>query len=65
MWWRKIDVLKLKRTRRTFYLEVKDSQAIEEIKAKYGCSTDSDCVRLAVRLVAESPVQVGKVKKGK
>jgi hypothetical protein len=54
-----------KYVRKTFYLELLDSRAIEEIKAKYGCSTDSDCVRLAVRLVAESPVQVGKVKKGK
>ncbi len=57
-------MLKLKYTRRTHYLAPEDDRAILAIKEKYGCSTASDCVRLALRILAESPVQLSK-KKGK
>ena len=57
-------MLKLKYIRRTHYLAPEDDRAILVIKEKYGCSTASDAVRLALRLVAESPVQIGK-RKGK
>jgi hypothetical protein len=58
-------MLKLKHTRKTYYLGIVDEQSIETIKARYGCSTDSDCVRLALRLVAESAVAQLPKKKGK
>ncbi len=48
--------LKLHNERRTFYVGVQDTLAIETIREKYGCKTDSDCVRLALRLTAESPI---------
>ncbi len=48
--------LKLRPIRKTHYLGFEDTRAIETIKAKYGCSTDSDAVRLALRLTAESPL---------
>jgi len=57
-------VLKLKFVRRTHYLAPEDDRAILAIQDKYGLSTHSDCVRLALRLVAESPVQLAK-RKGK
>jgi len=56
-------MLKTSYARKTHYLGAQDTQAIASIKNKYGCSTDSDAVRLAVRLVAESPV--AQVKKRK
>ena len=49
-------MLKLKFIRRTHYLAIEDTQAIATIKDKYGCNTDSDCVRLALRLTAQSPI---------
>jgi len=57
-------VLKLKFVRRTHYLAPEDDRAILAIQEKYGLSTHSDCVRLALRILAESPVQLTK-KKGK
>ncbi|MFL5624002.1 MAG: hypothetical protein ACJ788_00210 [Ktedonobacteraceae bacterium] len=42
--------------RRTFYVGVQDTIAIQHIRERYGMSTDSDAVRFALRLVAESPV---------
>lgn len=58
-------MLKLHYSRKTYYLGIPDEQAIATIKDKYGLSTDSDAVRLALRLVAESPtaqVSTGKKK---
>jgi len=57
-------VLKLKFVRRTHYLAPEDDRAILAIQEKYGLSTHSDCVRLALRILAESPVQISK-RKGK
>ena len=57
-------MLKLKFVRRTHYLAPEDDRAILAIQEKYGLSTHSDCVRLALRILAESPVQLSK-KKGK
>ena len=57
-------MLKLTYTRRTFYVGLQDEQAIATIREKYGLGTDSDAVRVALRLVAESPVaQVQATKK--
>jgi len=45
--------------RKMVYVDpVTDAQAISLIKERYGLSTDSDCIRLALRLVASSPVVV-------
>lgn len=44
--------------RKTHYMGVEDVAAIAAIRARYGLSTDSDAIRLAVRLVAASPVAV-------
>lgn len=49
-------MLKLQFIRKTHYLGVEDTRAIETIKARHGLSTDSDAVRFALRLLAESPV---------
>lgn len=49
-------MLKTLYQRCTLYLAPQDKQAIKTIKDMYGLSTDSDAVRVAVRLVAESPV---------
>ncbi len=57
-------MLKLKYSRKTFYIAPEDDRAILAIQEKYGLSTHSDCVRLALRILAESPVQLSK-KKGK
>ena len=57
-------MLKLKFVRRTHYLAPEDDRAILAIQEKYGLSTHSDCVRLALRILAESPVQISK-RKGK
>ena len=56
-------MLKTTYSRKTHYLGAVDTQAIAAIMDKYGLSTASDAVRLAVRLVAESPV--AQVKKRK
>lgn len=40
------------RQRRTYYAYEGDDEAVAHIRAKYGLSTDSDAVRLALRLVA-------------
>ncbi len=57
-------MLKLKFIRRTHYLAPEDDRAILAIMARYGLSTHSDAVRLALRVLAESPVQLSK-RKGK
>lgn len=44
--------------RKTHYMGEEDVAAITIIRARYGLSTDSDAIRLAVRLVAASPVAV-------
>jgi hypothetical protein len=51
--------------RKTFYLGLVDAQSISAIKDKYGLSTDSDAVRFALRLVAQTQVMVAKSKKSK
>jgi Arc/MetJ-type ribon-helix-helix transcriptional regulator len=38
----------------TIRLDEADRAAIETIKARYGVASDSDAIRLAVRLLAES-----------
>ena len=48
-------MLKPRYTRRTFYVDVPDEQAIATIMARYGLSTASDAIRFSVRLIAESP----------
>lgn len=42
------------RQRRTYYAYAGDDEAVAHIREKYGLSTDSDAVRLALRLVAAS-----------
>ena len=57
-------MIKTHNERKTYYLGVQDEHAIETIKARYGLSTDSDAVRFALRLLAESPaVQIVAKKK--
>lgn len=43
----------MKRT--SVFLAKEDRDAIEVIKSRYGVSTDSDAIRLAIRVLAESP----------
>lgn len=43
----------MKRT--SIFLDVNDKKAITTIKVRYGLSTDSDAIRLSLRVVAESP----------
>ena len=57
-------MIKPRYTRKTFYVDIPDEQAIVTIMARYGLSTHSDAVRLALRILAESPVQLAK-RKGK
>jgi hypothetical protein len=45
---------KTKNSRKTFYLGAIDELSIGTIRAKYGLSTDSDAVRLALRILAEA-----------
>jgi hypothetical protein len=40
--------------RRTYYAYAGDDQAVAAIREKYALSTDSDAVRLALRLVAQA-----------
>jgi Arc/MetJ family transcription regulator len=40
--------------RRTYYAYACDDQAVAAIREKYALSTDSDAVRLALRLVAQA-----------
>lgn len=42
----------MKRT--TIFLAEEDRAAIRRIQARYGVSTDSDAIRLAVRVLAEA-----------
>ncbi|HZS78334.1 MAG TPA: hypothetical protein VFA41_17110 [Ktedonobacteraceae bacterium] len=53
--------------RRSYYATGDDDQAVSEIRRKFGLSTDSDAVRLALRLVAGDAVKwsiiPGKTKK--
>jgi hypothetical protein len=49
-------MLKTRPVRKTFYIAPEDDRAILAIQEKYGLSTHSDCVRLALRLLAESPI---------
>lgn len=46
------------RHRRTYYALPEDDQAVAAIRATYGCSTESDAVRLALRLVAGGAVKI-------
>ena len=58
-------MLKKKNTRKTFYISPVDEQCIETIKARYGCPTSSDAVRLALRILAENQVRIAKPKQAK
>ncbi len=58
-------MLKLKYSRKTFYIAPEDDRAIETIKEKYGLSTASDVIRFSVRLIAENPMVQLPKKKGK
>ncbi len=59
-------MLKLKYSRKTFYIAPEDDRAISIIQEKYGLSTHSDCVRLALRLTAQSPIaQIAAKKKAR
>lgn len=49
------------RQRRTYYAYDKDDQALAEIRERYGCSTDSDAVRLALRLLAGAAMKLSLV----
>jgi hypothetical protein len=40
--------------RTTIWLDEADRAAVATIKARYGVASDSDAIRLAVRLLAES-----------
>ncbi len=42
----------------TVRFDEEDAKAIETIKARYGISTDSDALRFALRIVAQSDVQL-------
>lgn len=44
--------------RRTYYAFDEDDQAVAAIRKRYGCSTDSDAVRLALRLLAGEAIKV-------
>lgn len=37
-------------------LEPEDMQAVATIKTRYGCESDSQAIRLAVRVLAASPM---------
>ena len=37
-------------------LEAEDMQALATIKAKYGCESDSQAIRLSLRVLAASPM---------
>ena len=52
----------MKRT--TIYLEHADAAAIAVIQHRYGLSTSSDAIRVAVRILAESP-KLAVIVKGK
>lgn len=43
------------RTLTTIRLDEADRAAIAEVRERYGVATDSDAIRLAVRLVARAP----------
>jgi hypothetical protein len=45
-------------TRRSYYAMIEDDQAVARIRQKFGCSTDSDAVRLALRLVASDALAI-------
>ena len=47
------DILSLMKKRTTIYLDESDRKAIVQIKQKYGVTSDSDAIRLALRLLAE------------
>ncbi len=56
-------MLKSRYTRRTYYASPQSHLDIDAIKERYGCSTDSDAIRLALTLVAQSPIaQIAKKK---
>ena len=38
----------------TIWIDTVDRSAIAVIRERYGCSTDSDAIRLALRILAES-----------
>lgn len=44
----------MKRT--TIWLDETDRAAIRRIRDRYGLSTDSDAIRMAVRVIAEAPL---------
>ncbi len=63
---RKLAVLKLKYVRKTYYASPQSHLDIDAIKERYGCSTDSDAIRLALTLVAQSPIaQIAAKKKAR
>lgn len=47
----------MKRT--TIWLAQEDKEAIEIIRARYGLSTDSDAIRLALRILFSQKLEVG------
>ena len=47
------DILSSMKKRTTIYLDESDRKAIVQIKQKFGVTSDSDAIRLALRLLAE------------
>lgn len=47
--------------RRTFYAHPEDDQALADIRDRFGCSTDSDAVRQALRLLAGAAIKLSLV----
>ncbi len=41
--------------RKTFWLGPEDEVALEKIRMHYGCESDSQALRLALRVLADSP----------
>lgn len=50
-------------TRKTYYATPESDRAVEEIKRRYGLSSESDALRMAAILVAES--QIARIPKRK
>jgi hypothetical protein len=48
------DTLGMKR--KTFWVAPEDEQALETIQQRYGCESESQALRLAVRVLANSPM---------
>lgn len=42
--------------RKSFWLDTEDEQALSIIQRRYGCESESQALRLAVRVLAASPM---------